>query len=90
MSQRGDRQRERQRDVSAHTKRTTAVPRTKDTEKIGGGGRILKYESPHCARPSNAASPVATRRPSYAGSGQSPLSDWPTPASVLCDLPLIG
>lgn len=76
--------------VSAHTKRTTAVPRTKDTGKIGGGGRILKYESPHCARPSNAASPVATRRPRYAGSGQSPLADWPLPASALCDQPLIG
>lgn len=75
---------------STHTKRTTAVPRTKDTEKIGGGGRILKYESPHCARPSNAASPVATSQPSYPSSGQSPLPDWPVCPSVLCDLPLIG
>ncbi|KKA17893.1 hypothetical protein T310_8170, partial [Rasamsonia emersonii CBS 393.64] len=80
---------EARRDLSARAQRNSA-PRTRDTEKIGGGARILKYERLRRARPSPAASPVARTRPDHPGSGQLAAADWWPPAALCRVRCLIG
>ncbi|PYI02194.1 hypothetical protein BO78DRAFT_226278 [Aspergillus sclerotiicarbonarius CBS 121057] len=53
----------------------SSAPET-ETEKVGGGARILKYERPRCARPSSAANSIGHASPNYSSSSHSAAADW--------------
>ncbi|OJJ70937.1 hypothetical protein ASPBRDRAFT_55599 [Aspergillus brasiliensis CBS 101740] len=60
----------------ARTSSLSSAPET-ETEKVGGGARILKYERPRCARPSSAANSIGHASPNYSSSSHSAAADWP-------------
>lgn len=47
-----------------------------ESEKIGGGARILKYERSRRARPPSAASPIGCAMPDCSSSGHLTVADW--------------
>ena len=47
-----------------------------ESEKIGGGARILKYERSRRARPPSAASPIGRAMPDCSSSGHLAVADW--------------
>ncbi|RAK92808.1 hypothetical protein BO79DRAFT_225107 [Aspergillus costaricaensis CBS 115574] len=53
----------------------SSAPET-ETEKVGGGARILKYERSRCARPSSAANSIGHASPNYSSSSHSAAADW--------------
>lgn len=60
---------------TAHSDNSCSAQKT-ESEKIGGGARILKYERSRRARPPSAAGPIGRAKPDCSSSSHLAVSDW--------------